>query len=230
MNTNAPTFTHADRKDGIWKTVITLLVIIAVLVAMFVWRVLQPRILSPKELYNAGAVVFDTPREISEFTLLNKQGDAFVLDDIKEKWSFVFFGFTHCPDICPTTVALFNQLGKEFEQTEWADSTQFVLVSVDPARDTPEKMQQYVNYFNPDIRGVTGDFLTIKRLANQLNIAFAKVVTDHEAGEYTVDHSGAVALINADGHYQGFYKPPLDLEKIALTYQSIRLKDRRDNS
>ena len=184
---------------------------------------MQPRILSPKELYNAGAVIFDTPREVSAFELISKDSEPFTRDNLVGNWTFVFFGFTHCPDICPTTVALFNQLHKKLADTEWGDSTRFLLVSLDPARDTPEKMKQYVDYFNPEIQGLTGDFITLKRFANQLNIAFSKVVTDRESGDYTIDHSGAVVLMNEQGHYQGFYKTPLDLERMSLTYQSIRL-------
>lgn len=224
MTEQKTTFSREDRKEGIYRTVGFLLIVIATLVALFVWRVMQPRILSPKELYNAGAVIFDTPREVSAFELLDKNNEPFTQDDLVGKWTFVFFGFTNCPDICPTTVALFNQMHKQLADTQWSESTQFVLVSLDPARDTPEKMKSYVDYFNPEIEGITGDFRTLKRFANQMNIAFSKVVTDHVSGDYTIDHSGAVVLMNAQGHYQGFYKTPLDLDRMALTYQSIRME------
>ena len=224
MTEHKTTFSREDRKEGIYRSVGLLLIVIATLVALFVWRVMQPRILSPKELYNAGAVIFDTPREVSAFELLDKNNAPFTEDDLVGKWTFVFFGFTNCPDICPTTVALFNQMHKRLADTQWSESTQFVLVSLDPARDTPEKMKTYVDYFNPEIEGITGDFRTLKRFANQMNIAFSKVVTDHVSGDYTIDHSGAVVLMNAQSHYQGFYKTPLDLDRMALTYQSIRME------
>jgi protein SCO1/2 len=73
---------------------------------------------------------------------------------------------------------------------------------------------------------VTGEFLSIHRFARQLNIAFQKVVTDSETGDYTIDHGGNVALINPQGHYHGFYKPPLDVNRMVLTYKSVRADNR----
>ena len=140
---------------------------------------------------------------------------------MKGKWSLVFFGFTHCPDICPTTLSTLAKLIKNLDESVVAD-TQVVLVSVDPARDTVDVLSKYVPHFNPDFVGVTGEFIEIKRLATQLNVAFAKVVTNHERGEYTVDHGATVALINPRGDYHGFFKPPLDSARLKLTYLSIR--------
>ena len=92
------------------------------------------------------------------------------------------------------------------------------------ARDTVDKLAEYVPYFNQDFVGLTGDFIEIKRLANQLNIAFNKVVHNPDEGgdDYSVDHSGNIALINPYGHYHAFFKPPLDVARLKLTYLSIR--------
>lgn len=221
--TNSAKFDIQERKGGIHKTVIALLLVMAFLLSMFVYKVLQPRVMSPKEMVNAGAIMFQLPREISDFQLSNKNGGEFSNQDLKGQWTLVFFGFTYCPDICPITLALFDQLNTKLSETSYADDTKFLLVSVDPARDTPEKLKEYVEYFNPNFEAVTGDFVMTKRFANQLNVAFRKVVTNQEAGDYTIDHGGNVALINPDGRYQGFYKPPLDIERMFVTYQSFRL-------
>lgn len=223
MSANEYGFTHEDRKSGIYKTVAALLIIIVILLGLFINRVLQPRVLSPKEMVNSGAIMFQMPREISDFELLDKKGNVFHKDYLKDHWTFVFFGFTYCPDICPTTLALFNKLHGDLAETRFAEDTKFLLVSVDPARDTPEKIEQYVDYFNPEFQAITGDFVTIKKLANQLNVAFRKVVTNAETGDYTIDHGGNIALIDPDGHYHGFYKPPLDAERMFLTYRSHRM-------
>jgi protein SCO1/2 len=219
-------FTHADRKDGIRKTVLILVAIIAVLVGLFFNRAFTPRILSPVEMVNNGAVIFSTPRELSAFNLLDQYSEPFTLERLQDKWTFVFFGFTHCPDICPTTLALFNSLSDKLQDTDFFADTQFLLVSLDPARDTPEALKTYIRYFNPAFVGVTGDFLPLRKMATQLNVAFQKVVTNHETGDYTIDHGGNVALINPQGHYHGFYKPPLDANKMALTYKSVRMSNR----
>lgn len=219
-------FTHADRQSGIRTTVIVIVLFIVVVLALFVNRVFQDRVLSAKEMVSNGAIMFSVPRELSPLELLDQNAAPFTSERLKGKWTFVFFGFTHCPDICPTTLVLFNQLSQDLASTEYADDTQFLLVTLDPARDTAEVIKPYVEYFNPQFIGVTGEFLSIHRFAKQLNVAFQKVVTDSESGEYTVDHSGNVGLINPEGFYHGFYKTPLDVNRMALTYKSVRIENR----
>src|SRR5690606_16436330 len=119
-------------------------------------------------------------------------GDAFTRADLVGQWSLMFFGFTHCPDICPTTLAELDRLLKNLP-ADIAANTQVVLVSLDPARDTSEILSEYVGYFDFAFIGVTGDFLTLRRFANQVNVAFNKVTIDDD---YMVDHSANVVLIN----------------------------------
>lgn len=219
-------FTHADRQVGIRNTVIVLLLMITVLFGLFLNRVLTPRVLNAKEMVNNGAIMFETPREISEFSFTDQYGGAFSREQLKGQWTFVFFGFTHCPDICPTTLALFNQIAKNIQDEPISEDTRFMLVTVDPARDTPSELKRYIAHFNEDFIGVTGEFIGLKTFATQLNVAFRKVVTNHDTGDYTIDHGGNVALINPDGHYHGLYKPPLDASKMTLTYKSVRMQNR----
>jgi len=234
MSNEKITFTREERKPAIYKTVFVLVLIIVLFLSLFVYRVLQPRVLSVKEMVNAGAIMFDLPRQISQFALVDQDGKRVTNEVFNNHWTFVFFGFTYCPDICPATLAQFAQLEKKLADTPLSSNTQFMLVSVDPARDTPEQVKQYIQHFNPDFIGITADpksaldainqdFIQLKTLANQLNVAFRKIVLDHETGDYTVDHGGFVALINPQGFYHGFYKPPLDIQKMFLTYQSVRL-------
>ncbi len=213
--------TPAKQKRGIKVTIIVIAVFITLVLIGFFNKITTPRQLSDIELRVNGAFVFDNPRMFKPFSLLDHKGEAFEPASLEGKWSMVFFGFTNCPDVCPTTMATLAKLMNNLDQ-DVLDETQVVLVSVDPARDTPEVLAEYVPYFNPDFIGVTGEFIGIKRLAIQLNVAFAKVVTDQEKGEYTVDHGATVALINPRGHYHAFFKPPLDPARLKLTYSSIR--------
>jgi len=213
--------TTAKQKRGVKLTIIAIVVFITLVMIGFINKISAPRMLNNIELRVNGAFVFDNPRMFKPFSLLNHQGESFKPENLKGKWSLVFFGFTHCPDICPTTMATLAKLMKNLDESV-VDDTQVVLVSVDPARDTVDVLSKYVPFFNPDFVGVTGDFIEIKRLATQLNVAFAKVVTNHERGEYTVDHGATIALINPRGDYHGFFKPPLDSARLKLTYLSIR--------
>lgn len=218
-------FSLEERQSGIRNTVVLLVVFMVVLLGFFVQRSLQPRILDPKEMVSNGAIMFSTPREISPISVVDQNGDLFDEKRFLGRWTLVFFGFTHCPDICPTTLALFNHVAESLEGGAYADDTEFLFVTLDPARDTAENIKPYLNYFNPEFNGITGDFLSLYRFAKQLNVAFQKVVTNRERGDYTIDHGGHIALINPRGHYHGFFKPPLLADKIALTYRSLRMSD-----
>lgn len=204
---------------GVRYTILGVLLFILVVVGSFVYRVQQPRLMSKAEMQANGLFLHRTPREITAFSLEDHHGQAFTPDRLQGRWSLVFFGFTHCPDICPTTMSFLDRLLGELPAAEAAD-TQVVMVSVDPARDTVEQLASYVPYFNPDFVGVTGEFLQVVQLATELNTPFRKVPGQGE--DYAVDHSANVVLINPRGDYHGFFKAPLDLAKMKATLRSAR--------
>ncbi|MEQ8517181.1 MAG: SCO family protein, partial [Chromatocurvus sp.] len=194
---------------------------ILVIVAGFVYRVQQPRVMTDSEMQANGLYVLDTPRDIGDFSLLDHRGEAFTPERLEGEWTLIFFGFTHCPDICPTTMAFLDRFIGELEGTE-AEDTEVVMISVDPARDSVEQLASYVPYFNEDFTGVTGDFLDLFRFATNLNTPFRKVPGQGE--DYVVDHSANVVLINPRGDYHGFFKAPLDMAKMKVTYRSARYR------
>lgn len=202
---------------NIMRTIWILLAFMAVVIALFLHKFLSPRVLSPQELALNGAVVFDKPRIIPPFELVDQKGAPFTLERLQGKWSLVFFGFTTCPDICPTTLATLSQWYKTLDKDIQAE-TQVIMVTVDPARDTPEKLSAYMQHFDKDFIGVTGEFLAIKTLTDQLNVAFNKVTLETD---YTVDHSAHLVLLNPYGHYHGIFKPPFQIGQLKTTYQSI---------
>jgi protein SCO1/2 len=210
----------AAQSRGVKLTIAGLLAFMLVIVGSFVYRINQPRIMTDAEMKANGAYMFETPRSFDDFELVDHRGEPFTPAFFQDKWTLVFFGFTYCPDICPTTMAFLDRLMQELDGTEVHGDTQVVLVSVDPARDTPEKLADYVAYFNPDFTGVTGDFMAIHRFATALNTPFRKVPGQGE--NYLVDHSANVVLINPRGDYHGFFKAPLDLAKMKVTYRSAR--------
>ena len=212
--------THTARQSrGIKLTVLALAVFIAIILAGFIHRIQMPRILTTEEMKINGLYLLKTPRNFGEINLVDHHGAAFTNARLQGKWTLVFFGFTYCPDVCPTTMSFLNGLMGQLEATEAGD-TQVVMVTVDPARDTVEQLAGYVPYFNPAFIGVTGEFLDIHRFATALNTPFRKVVG--EGDNYQVDHSANVVLINPRGDYHGFFKAPLDMAKMKLTYRSAR--------
>ena len=208
-----------SQSRNIKLTIAGLLLFITVIVAGFVYRVSLPRIMTASEMSANGLYLLETPRNIGEFDLIDPHGNPFNPGRLDGQWTLEFFGFTHCPDICPTTMTFLNTFLESLEGTE-AQDPQVVMVSVDPARDTVQQLADYVPYFNPDFTGVTGEFLDIHRFATKLNTPFRKVMD--EDGSYQVDHSSNIVLINPRGDYHGFFRAPLDLAKMKVTYRSAR--------
>lgn len=210
----------AAHQRGIRLTVALVLVFIVIVVGGFVYTMVKPRALSDSALRANNAFMFEAVRDIGDFSLLDDNNKAFTPADLRGKWSLLFFGYTFCPDICPTTMAQLNQFYGKLEPQQ-AKDTQVIMVSVDPARDDAAKLHEYVRYFNPQFRGVTGDFLALQKFATALNIPFSKVPGggDH----YQIEHGDNIAIIDPQGHYIGFFKAPHELSKLVTNYRSIRL-------
>ena len=204
---------------GVRWTIAGVLVFIFLIVASFVHRVGEPRVMSLAETRANGLFVFDTPRDPGEFELLDHMGKPFSRAQLLGRWTLVFFGFTHCPDICPTTMVELADLKSQLANTE-AEATQVVMVSVDPARDTPERLSEYVPYFHPEFLGVTGDFTAILSFAQRLNAPFRKL--SEPDGDYQMEHTANVVLMNPRGDYHGFFRAPLDIPKMRVTLRSTQ--------
>lgn len=210
---------NQNSQRGIRITLLCVMVFVALILAGFIHKISQPRILNVHELRENGAVLLDTPRKFSDFELLDHRGQAFGADNLTGKWTLLFFGFTHCPDICPTTMAAAAKMYEGLEPED-KEQLQVVLISLDPERDTTEKLSQYVPYFNPDFIGATGNQYVLLKLATELNVAFNKVQL--EGGDYTIDHGANMVLINPYGHYHGFFKPPFEEGSMRMAWQSIK--------
>ncbi len=151
------------------------------------------------------------PRELLIPELYREDGQAFTLGDLRGHWSLVFFGYTHCPDICPTTMSVLAQARTK----SVADFPQVYFVTVDPQRDTPEILQDYVRYFDTSFVGLTGEAAMLGALATQLSTVYMRAPA--EAGsenEYLMDHSSAIMLINPQGQLAAFINSPHSAQSI----------------
>jgi protein SCO1/2 len=164
-------------------------------------------------------IVLDEPKPLVTFALEDMNGQPFTDQSFLEHWSLVFFGFTTCPDICPMTLSILNQAVEMINTRPGIPTPKVIFVSVDPERDTPEKIKQYVEHFNKNFLGVTGNATQLTNFSRQLGVVYEKVYLDNN--EYLVDHSGSVALINRKGAIQAYFTPPLDAQNIAKDYESI---------
>src|SRR5215470_13206592 len=131
------------------------------------------------------------------FNLVDQNGQPFSDKDLKGKSFLVFFGFTHCPDVCPTTLfeisEIMRKLGPE------ADRMAALFISVDPERDTPEAMKDYLASFDPHVRGLTGDATALAAVARGYRVYYKKVPL--EGDDYTMDHTAIVYLMDKDGQF-----------------------------
>jgi len=158
----------------------------------------------PAELQTAFAIPF--PEPLPDFSLLDQTGQRVNADSFRGQWDLVFFGFTNCPDICPTTLQKLANVKHELAEAGATSLPRVVLVSVDPERDTPQLMGQYVDYFGEGNLGVTGEIEGINTLTAALGIYFEKAPTAD--GDYSVDHSAAVLVVNPEGEFSALFSAP----------------------
>lgn len=160
-------------------------------------------------LDQANILLLPRERAIPPLELVDQDGQRFDTRSLQGRWHILFFGFTACPDICPTTLSdmrrLFSQLPKETR-----DQLQLVLITADPARDTPQQLKTYLDYYRGGFNGLTGDMEQLQRLSRALGLPF--VPASETQGDYSVSHSGNLALVGPDGTLRGHIRAPLQLE------------------
>lgn len=194
------------------KTVFVLIALVALVLGLTVNKVLNgQRQADPTRLLDAGIVLLPQPRTVPAISLTDQDGKPIAMNELKDKWSLLFFGYTFCPDICPTTLAQMREL-KGLLPEAARDRVRVVMISVDPNRDTPQQLKQYLGYFDPAFLGATGELASIQKLANAVSIPFIPADTSKE--NYTVDHSGNLVVIGPDGTQRGFIRAPLNNQKL----------------
>ena len=158
-------------------------------------------------------LVLPEPRDVPEFLLVDQFGQPFGLDRLRGRWSLMFFGFTHCPDICPSSLYDLQRLSAALTE-DGEPEHQVVFVSVDPERDSPDRLRGYTAYFDPDFVAVTGPHDQLAPLTRKLGIAYR--IEEHGEGvtAYTVDHSASVLLMDPEGRLYGVFPAPLDVDRM----------------
>ena len=161
-------------------------------------------------------------KALTAFALEDHHREAFTLDRLTGRWTLLFFGYTHCPDVCPVTLTVLkNAIALMGKADADAELPQVVFVSVDPERDTLEHLAPYVSYFDPDFLGVTGSDENLATLARQLGILYLRAEPNAN-GDYLVDHTAAVFLIDPRGHLVALFQAPHAPERIARDLPRIQ--------
>ncbi len=210
-------------KNNIRLSLALIFIFIAIIMVGFVNKLTAPRILSNEELLINGFYRLREPIEISDFRLEKNDGTFFTKSDLNDKWTIMYFGFTSCPSECPVTMSELRKLINALREKDFKLSDkQWVLVTIDPERDSAADIDFYASRFDPEFIGLRGDRATLLSLTTQLNVAKVQPMKNemHDIEELS-DHINNIVFINKDAQYFGFFRPPFEMSKLSLTYQSI---------
>ena len=175
-------------------------------------------VLRPSTVQIQSGTLLQQPRPIADFSLNGSDGKPFTRADLAGHWSLIYVGYTHCPDVCPTTLAQLKAVEKGLGED--AAKVRFIFLSIDPERDTPETLGQYTHYFSPDFLAVTGPNAQLDALGANLGFVYAKV-PGATPQSYLMDHSSALILINPRAGLAGYLTPPFKTENLVSDLKQI---------
>lgn len=181
------------------------------------------QLLNKAPLPQFSARVFDPVRIIKPFELTDQYGNTINNDIFSNKWTLLFLGYTHCPDVCPTTLAKLAGSYKNLSQAG-IDNLQVMFVSVDPQRDDSARLKEYTDYFNPKFVAASGPHKALFPFVRNLGLMYS-MTQDTSLAEYAVDHSAGIALINPHGQLQAMFKPVEALGQIPTVDMSLMESD-----
>ncbi len=189
------------------------LLVAGTIIGFFFERELTPLEFQPQ----LGVSIISPPIALPDVTLTDQEGQPFKIDQLKGRWSLLFFGYTHCPDVCPTTLNNMNQVAKQLGNSE----LNYVFVTLDPKRDTPDKLKAHVNHFNPDFIGLSGTTANIDQLAETVGIIY-DFDGDTSSDKYNVNHYAAILMVDPKGQLRAHILPPHPASKMVNVITKIR--------
>ncbi len=206
-------------KAGTSRILVVLGAGMALLVLAFVLVTLRARPPDAVRLRDQGVFLRENPQPLRLEGLRDQHSQPFGRERLEGRWSLLFFGFTHCNNICPVVLAEMAAAAPVLRQRY--PKTQLVLVSVDPRRDTPQRLGSYLGEFGVDMVGVTGSERALRLLAEQFAVAWEPPL--ERSGDYQVVHGGTIALVDDSGAYRGFLKPPFAAPRLGNLYRDARI-------
>ncbi|VAX06270.1 Cytochrome oxidase biogenesis protein Sco1/SenC/PrrC, thiol-disulfide reductase involved in Cu(I) insertion into CoxII Cu(A) center [hydrothermal vent metagenome] len=215
---------NSEIKNSPIKALVGIGAVITLFVSVIFFKPPTPLTVPP----DLQAVLWPEPRQITDFSLLGKGQKPFNLERLANKWTLLFLGYTNCPDVCPMTMsvlkAVYDGLAK---YPEIQSSTQVVFISVDPARDSPEHIGQYVSYFDNSFIGATGTVEELNKFTRQLSAGYI-LEEPNELGTYQVNHTGSIYLIGPQQRIHGAFTQPHKPETIIEQYLNVlKLRDKK---
>lgn len=205
------------------KTIFTIgvIAVAAIVGGLLVWRYVFP---SPGALpQQLAATVLPKGKPIVGLSLKDHDGNLFNEQRFKGKWNFLFFGFTNCPDVCPTTMLVMKSVWAKLpDSAKQSPQPQLYFVSVDPQRDTLEKLKAYATFYHPEFIGITGNLNQLDVLTNQLGALYGYEDDETTEDGYTVNHSAQIILVDPGGNMRAVFSTPHQVDEIVKTFVAIR--------
>lgn len=212
----------SSNKKGIFLTVIGLLAVGALFTGIFI----SQHLYGPKKINIADfhGTYLEKPRTVNQFTLTGMDEKAFDNTSLEGRWTMVFFGFTSCGYLCPTTMAELGKMYRLLEENGVKNLPRVVMISIDPERDSTDKLTHYVTAFHPSFYGARGEDSSIKAMTREMGIAYTKVMNKEgtEQKNYDIQHSGAVMLFNPKGELNAFFTTPHHADLLVKDYMLLQ--------
>lgn len=210
------------KEKAIKRTVLSLLFIIALFVGLYSFKIIQQNQYKfNKELFNG--TLLDSARSISDFKLQGIDNHPFSKESLVGNWTMIFFGFTNCGYVCPTTMAELGKMYRLLESQNVKVLPRVVMITLDPKHDNLEKLSQYVHAFDRHFYGARGSKAVIDSITEELGVAYTNVVikSGNNQKQTTIEHTGAIMLFNPSGKLQAFFTGPHAADKIAGDFKLL---------
>jgi protein SCO1/2 len=209
------------KTKGITFTVVILLALAGLFSGIFVGQHMHFK--KKINVANFHGTYLENPRTVNQFSLIGTDQKVFDNSSLQGQWTMVFFGFTNCGYLCPTTMAELAKMYRTLEAKGVKNLPHVVMISIDPERDDQEKLAGYVSSFHPDFYGARGDEQSIKAMTREMGVAYAKVLDKNspDSKNYDIQHSGAVMLFNPQGELNAFFTTPHRADLLAKDYRLL---------
>ena len=215
------TFYMSNQQQRVKYTVLGLLAFVALVSGLFVSQYVHV----PKKIdvSQFNGTYLEKPREVNHFELTGVDNQPFNNKSLKGKWTMVFFGFTNCGYLCPTSMAELGKMYRLLEEKGVKTLPQVVMISIDPNRDNLEKLGNYVKSFDVHFYGARGEESSVKAMTREMGVVYSKVALkdSKDPNNYDVQHSGAVMLFNPKGQLNAFFTTPHHADVIAKDYMML---------
>ena len=199
------------------RNIIFILLILTGITGLFTYFQSLPSLLEKKPTLVSGKILA-RPMEIDRFELIDQKNEVFNNKSLEGGWTVLFFGYTNCPDVCPTTIYKLAEIKNELKEDLSSTSFNTVLVTLDPDRDSTDRLEEYIGYFDESMLGVTGTYENIQSFTSSLSVFYQRI--NKEEG-YDFNHTASIFVFNKDGSLFATMSPANTIDELTQDFYTI---------